>query len=114
MRASGVSPFRAIWSRRDGSTRCTPMAPVSGPLTQGVAGTQPSARATLMLTKGAVAWRTFSMIGEDSLVPSANASDVGSDTTASAHSVDSERLLNEADMIHLPPSADCASNGCAR
>src|ERR1700745_4068798 len=61
------------------------MAPVSGPLTQGVAGTQPSARAALMLRKRAVACRTFSMSGDDSSVPAASAEAAGKDATASPH-----------------------------
>src|SRR5579862_3448152 len=48
---------------RVGSTKCTPMAPVSGPLTHGVAATKPSASATLRSVKRAVALRTVCTSG---------------------------------------------------
>src|ERR1700730_8415685 len=49
---------------RAGRTKCTPMAPVSGPLTHGVAATQPSEIATLMSVNRSVASCTFSIRGE--------------------------------------------------
>src|ERR1700678_2385045 len=53
---------------RLGMTKCTPMAPVSGPLTHGVACTQPSDVATLMSLKRAVAARTLSINGEPAVL----------------------------------------------
>src|SRR5450755_249026 len=67
--AWGCSAFGTPPSIRDGSTKCTPIAPVSGPLTHGVAGTQPCAIATLMSLNCAVAMRTFSTRGESSDEP---------------------------------------------
>src|SRR5262245_48723646 len=75
------------------------MAPVSGPLTHGVAGTHPSARATLMSMKRAVACRTFSTSGEDSPVSWASAGPVRSDSAASAQSIDSGDGLDERYMV---------------
>src|SRR5215469_4933557 len=49
---------------RDGSTRCTPIAPASGPLTHGVAVTNPSPNATLMSTNRCVAVRTAATSAE--------------------------------------------------
>src|SRR5271170_4645238 len=59
---------------REGSTRCTPIAPVSGPLTHGVAVTQPSVNATLISVYCAVALCTLSISGVVS--PFAQATDI--------------------------------------
>src|SRR5262252_3852497 len=86
------------------------MAPVSGPLTQGVAGTQPSARATLMSRNRAVCCRTFSASGDESPVSSAVAAAAGSDRTAIAMSVDSVDGLDERCIFGSPCAARAAVN----
>src|SRR5512138_3366170 len=68
MRASGSSAFSVASPRRAGSTKCTPMAPKSGPLTHGVARTQ-SLDSALMSLNRAVALRTLSINGDRSLPP---------------------------------------------
>src|ERR1044071_6226763 len=66
MRASGSSALSAAAPKRSGSTKCTPMAPKSGPLTHGVARTQ-SLDSALMSLNRAVALRTLSINGDRSL-----------------------------------------------
>src|SRR4029077_17025950 len=65
--ACGSSARQTKIFMRAGMTKCTPMAPASGPLTHGVPCTKPAAMATLMSLNRHVAARTFSISGVSDL-----------------------------------------------
>src|SRR3984957_7173024 len=64
MSASGSVAFSVPALIREPSTKCTPIAPKSGPLTQGVACAKPAESAALMSLNCAVALRPLLTSGE--------------------------------------------------